>query len=278
MCIPDHVHPSLTIACRTRITNELVEQCERLGDRFAILATDSCQKFDDVRASRVSVETKGAGIDSPFAAIYYPWIVIPREERNQVKSFLAPAIGHVAGAWARNDADRGIHTAPVGLEIRGAAVQGIASSLSSERLDQIERLGINGLYLDSATGAVRIARARTTAIEYDRTHINVERTIAFARQVAQSLIRSLRLKRSDEEAWACITCSITVFLTELWVDGALRGSTKDEAFYVKCDADTNPPEIVDLAVINCEFGLALPEPGVVRRVLVVNRLETSGPY
>ena len=40
---------------------------------------------------------------------------------------------------------------------------------------------------------------------------------------------------------------VGAFLTRVWRDGALFGATPDEAFYVKCDAEINPPEVATRA-------------------------------
>jgi phage tail sheath protein FI len=42
--------------------------------------------------------------------------------------------------------------------------------------------------------------------------------------------------------------------------GALFGSTPDQAFYVKCDAETNPPEVRDAGQLICEIGMCPVKP------------------
>ena len=54
--------------------------------------------------------------------------------------------------------------------------------------------------------------------------------------------------------------TITAFLLEVWRGGALFGATPEEAFYVKCDAETNPPESVDAGRLVCEIGIAPVKP------------------
>jgi phage tail sheath protein FI len=53
---------------------------------------------------------------------------------------------------------------------------------------------------------------------------------------------------------------VTAFLRTVWLSGALFGVTPEEAFYVKCDAETNPPELRDLGQMVCEIGLAPVKP------------------
>src|SRR5581483_9630030 len=46
----------------------------------------------------------------------------------------------------------------------------------------------------------------------------------------------------------------------LWRDGALFGTTPEEAFFVKCDAETNPPESIDEGKLVVEVGIAPVKP------------------
>ena len=60
--------------------------------------------------------------------------------------------------------------------------------------------------------------------------------------------------------WKKITRNITAFLLNLWRSGALFGSTPEEAFYVRCDDELNPPESIDAGYVVCEIGLAPAKP------------------
>lgn len=46
---------------------------------------------------------------------------------------------------------------------------------------------------------------------------------------------------NDQNLWAKITRNVSAFLAIQWRAGAiLLGATQQEAFYVKCDAETEP--------------------------------------
>jgi len=62
---------------------------------------------------------------------------------------------------------------------------------------------------------------------------------------------------------------LTAYLDGLFERGALKGRSPDEAFYVKCDGETNPPEVVDAGVVVTHVGLALAAPAefVVARII-----------
>jgi len=53
---------------------------------------------------------------------------------------------------------------------------------------------------------------------------------------------------------------VDVFLGDLWKQGALVGAAQDEAYYVKCDEETNPPEARDAGQLICEIGISPVKP------------------
>ena len=65
---------------------------------------------------------------------------------------------------------------------------------------------------------------------------------------------------NDERLWAKIVGNVTLFLTAVWRDGALFGNNPQEAFYVKCDDETNAPEDRDLGLVTTEVGVANVRP------------------
>jgi phage tail sheath protein FI len=60
--------------------------------------------------------------------------------------------------------------------------------------------------------------------------------------------------------WAKIERNVTAFLTTLWRSGALFGTTPQEAFFVKCDAETNPANLRELGQVVTEIGVSLVRP------------------
>ena len=65
---------------------------------------------------------------------------------------------------------------------------------------------------------------------------------------------------NDDALWAKIRRTISAFLVNEWRKGALFGLTPDEAFYVKCDGETNPAEGIDAGQVVCEIGVAPVKP------------------
>ena len=65
---------------------------------------------------------------------------------------------------------------------------------------------------------------------------------------------------NTRDLWKKLTRNITAFLLNIWRSGALFGDTPEEAFYVRCDDELNPPESIDAGYVVCEIGLAPAKP------------------
>ena len=65
---------------------------------------------------------------------------------------------------------------------------------------------------------------------------------------------------NDPDLWARVRRDVRAFLSVVWRSGALFGLTPDEAFYVKCDAETTTQVDRNLGIVNIEVGFAPLKP------------------
>ena len=65
---------------------------------------------------------------------------------------------------------------------------------------------------------------------------------------------------NGEELWERVATSIQAFLDVQWRDGALRGETAEQAYYVKCDADLNTEDTMNLGRLIAEIGYSKKKP------------------
>jgi hypothetical protein len=72
--------------------------------------------------------------------------------------------------------------------------------------------------------------------------------------------------------WIRINRELDAFFEGLFAQGALQGKSPQEAFFVKCDAETNPPEVRAEGKVVVEIGLAPAKPSE----FIIVRL-TGGP-
>jgi hypothetical protein len=253
LCVPDHVHPSLSQADRAKIANEMVDQCERLGDRFAILSVSKGEQ--DVSGIRPTHDTT-------LAALYYPWIRV--EDPSSQQKILIPPVGHIAGIFARSDTQRGVHRAPVDQEVRGLSREEgkgfVEFELVPDQLDISERLSVNAIRDLGLDLGVRVVSALTMSIDAQWRSISARRFLAFVRESVVCGIRWVRFESNDQRLWSRVTKEVEAFLTKVWQSGALSGQTVEEAFYVRCDENTITQNDIDNGRVVCLIGLSLLEP------------------
>ena len=107
---------------------------------------------------------------------------------------------------------------------------------------------------------IRIWGARTLSSDPEWRYINVRRLFNF---ISESIMEGTQwsvFEPNDEKLWIQLRIAATNFLTRVWSDGALFGSTPGEAFYVKCDSETNPPEVIEAGQVICEIGISPVKP------------------
>ncbi|MGW2250126.1 phage tail sheath family protein [Kitasatospora sp. NPDC001660] len=229
----------------------VMSHCEQMGDRIAVLDPPPGLNAQQMRTWR----NDEAGFDSRYAALYYPWITVfdPATGRN----VLVPPSGHIAGVWARSDAERGVHKAPANEVIRGAV--DLEIRLSKGEQDLLNPIGVNCVRAFPGRG-IRIWGARTLSSDPAWRYLNVRRLFNYLEESILIGTQWVVFEPNDDRLWSSIRRNITAFLTEEWRRGALFGRTAAEAFYVKCDRDNNPPESIDLGQVVCEIGVAPVKP------------------
>jgi phage tail sheath protein FI len=231
------------------IQGAVLDHCEKAGDRFAVL--------DGQRATTFTpAAIQGTVRDSDYAALYFPWIEVydPVTDDNEY----VPLSGHMAGIYARVDTERGVHKAPANEVIRGAV--GLESRLSKADQDGLNPDGIN--VIRAFNGNITVWGARTLGGDDNGEwkYINVRRLFLFLRESIDEGTQWVVFEPNAPDLWAKIVRNVTAFLTNVWRAGALFGSTPEEAFYVKCDEETNPPEVRDLGQVVTEIGVAVVKP------------------
>ncbi len=227
------------------VQDALLTHCEVRKDRFAIL--------DSPETISGGVDRLPKPRDSKYGAYYFPWIQVYDPEDGNV--FVAPS-GHIAGVYSRVDSERGVHKAPANEIVRGAL--GLKYNVSKGEQDLLNPKGINAIRFLS--GGIRIWGARTLSSDPEWKYINVRRLFIMVEQSIERATQWVVFEPNDHRLWKRVTRTITSFLTLLWRTGALMGTAPEHAFYVKCDEETNPPEVVDAGQLVVEIGLAPTKP------------------
>ena len=170
----------------------------------------------------------------------------------------APPSGHMAGVWARTDGTRGVHKAPANTNIAGAL--DLKSRVSKGDQELLNPAGINCIRYFTGDG-ILVWGGRTLAAEASEfRYINVRRLTNMIKESILDGTRWAVFEPNHHPLWAALRRDVNAFLTNVWRDGALVGTTPGEAFYVKCDAETNPPEVRDAGMVVTEVGIAPVKP------------------
>lgn len=255
----------------------LIKHCDVREDRFAILDcpenVEDPKGFPDTEKLNFGEQGPSEFLPGPDknAAYYFPYIEvvdpakmlqdedpardIPSKYRGRV---YVPPSGHIAGIYSRTDEERGVHKAPANCVVRGAV--DLKYYVSTPKQELLNPRGVN--CIRNMNGNIVVWGARTLGGDKNGEwkYINVRRLFLFLRESIDEGTQWAVFEPNDQALWGKVRRNVTAFLTNVWRAGALFGSTPDEAFYVKCDAETNPPEIRELGQMVCEVGVSIVRP------------------
>jgi uncharacterized protein len=195
--------------------------------------------------------------DGGYAAFYFPWITV-RDPLSSNDLVNVPPSGHLAGILARTDATRGVHKAPANEAVRGAL--NLTYLLTREEQGVLNQSGVNCIRSFAREG-IRVWGARTIADgSSEWRYLNVRRLFNMIEESIATSTRWIVFEPNDRTLWKSIRRDISAFLTRLWRDGALMGRTPQEAFFVKCDEETNPTDVIDAGTVVTLVGIAPVKP------------------
>lgn len=251
-----------------RVQKAALAHCRQHRNRFAILdapnGVDPTQSVSaaaaTLRAWRDDVITGES--DPSYGALYYPWI-------KTTAGRLVPPSGHVAGIYARTDADTGVFRPPANQEIFDvfdlefpidAVIQG---ELNPDSIDCLRAFPGRGL---------RVYGARTLSPDPSWRYISVRRLfITVGRWIDRNMLFAT-FEPNAPRLWIRIQRELRVYLDKLWRSGALKGDVAADAYFIKCDGETNPPEERELGQVTTLIGMAPVVPHEFIVVRIIHRL------
>ncbi|MGK7884124.1 MAG: phage tail sheath family protein [Crocosphaera sp.] len=243
----------------------IIAHCAKMEDRVAILDGDK----DQAPGSISGIRPVGRSAAASYAAIYYPWIkVFDPVTETQIN---IPPSGHIAGIYARNDATRGVYKAPANEVIINAL--DVSSPISKAQQDGLNPESIN--VIRSFKGTIKVWGARTMADDAnaDFRYVSTRRYFNYLRESIDEGTQFAVFEPNDLGLWQRIKRTVGDFLLNEWRNGALFGETPDKAFFVKCDAETNPKEVRELGQVVTLIGVAIVKPA---EFVIFRIQQTSG--
>lgn len=193
-------------------------------------------------------------------ALYYPWVRAPGSAR------FTPPSGAVTGTIARVDVHEGVHRAPAGMEALGLCDLG--ELVDDERQRQLAALGVNCIRAFRGRG-LRLWGASTLADDPQWRPLSVRRLFHTIGRWLELRLADLAFEGNDAMTWNRLAREVGSYLDGLHAAGALRGRVPAEAYFIKCDAETNPPAVRDAGMLVAEIGVAplIPQEFIALRLI-----------
>ena len=259
LCIPSYTESG---DVDVSLVADAAGYCEK---RRAMLLVDPPSAWRDkstARAQFTDPNDDKVGTRSRNAALFFPRLRQPNPLRGGQMEDFVPC-GAVAGVFARTDTQRGVWKAPAGLDAALVGVPQLSVPLTNEENGELNPLGINCLRAFPAAGRV-VWGARTLRgadqLADEWKYVPVRRLALF---IEESLFRGTQwvvFEPNDEPLWAQIRLNVGAFMNGLFRQGAFQGQTPKDAYFVKCDHETNPQADVNKGIVNIVVGFAPLKP------------------
>ena len=242
-----------------RIQDAMVDICENQKDRFAIL---DCPRTRDIEV----VKRWRRRVDSSYCAFYWPWLGVVSGTDASVARI--PPSGVMAGIFARRDTDDGVHQAPANVPVVDAVE--VSVPVTEDDLGVLNAEGVNVLRL--ARG-IRPWGARTASSDPRWRYVNVRRLFIMLRRSIETGMAWVAFEHNYEKTWESVKEMVSGLLGEMYQKGMFAGGKPEDAYFVKCDGETNPSEAVAEGILTCEIGVA---PATPAEFIVISVVQNTG--
>jgi hypothetical protein len=240
---------------RLFIQNSMIEQCERLRDRIAIL--DPPPDLQPVQMQLWPGQQQLRNPMGKFGALYYPWLKVPDALSVSGPNRAVPPCGHVAGIYARTDHTFGVQKPPANEELEFAA--DTVLSISDLQQESLNDLRVNCLRSLPGRG-IRVWGARSLSTGAQWKFIHTRRLMSMTEESIDKSTRWTVFELNNEALRRTLVHSLNVFLEGIWRRGGLKGTTTAQAYYVRCDETNNPQPVIDQGQLICQVGIAVAAP------------------
>ena len=238
------------------IQGTLIAHAEaRKAYRIAVLDTRPQLSVGEAERDR-------SNIDSTYAALYYPWVIVSNPlarpgTENVPKEIALPPSGFVTGIYARTDVKRGVFKAPANEVVTGALR--FQSDINFDQQAELNPAGVNCLRFFSGRG-YRVWGARTVSSDPEWKYVNVRRYFIYLEASIDRSTQWAVFEPNGENLWANIRDTVDGFLYNEWKNGALLGTSPKEAYFVRCDRSTMTQNDLDNGRLICLIGVAVIKP------------------
>ena len=212
-----------------------------------------------------------------FGAMYAPWILVADPlATGPSPTLFVPPEGHVMGVFARTELERVLWKAPAGVAASVRSTRAVAAEFTDGQHTGLVQDGlVNGIRPTSGAGIV-VAASRTLSTDTRWWFVNVRLLFNFVKSSLRTSLRFVRQEPHSEELRRMVRFNVvTPFLLGLWRRGAFGADPAELVFSVKCDAENNPPNEVELGNFRLEVYFYPVKPAETI-VIVVGQQPSSG--
>jgi len=214
--------------------------------------------------------------DDSYTAAYAPWIIIPDPKRVGMTVTVPPG-GAIAGMMSRIDATVGVFRAPAGVIAGISNAVGVQTKFTDTELGDLNNKHINIIRPVVGAGICCMGGRTRKQFGADK-YVSARRTLI---SIKESLRRSTQwavFENNDQRLWSGLRMTADRILRPLWEAGGLAGANAAEAYYIRCDATLNTPNVIQSGEVRMEVGVALEYPAefVIIRITQFDRGTFSG--
>jgi len=243
-----------------RIHDFMLDSAEQGQDRVALLDIPRTRDVEVVKRWRQR-------LDSSYVAMYWPWIRMTTQGGGPRE---LPPSGIMAGIIGRCDHEAGVHLAPANQAIEGAMDVGLR--LTETDIGELNRQGVN---IFKSFRGIRPWGARTASSEPDWRYLSVRRIFIMLRRTLRYGMSWVPFESNTPDTWQRLSDQIGELLLKLHQKGMFAPGKPEDAFFVKCDSETNPPGAVDAGFLTVQIGVAPATPTEFIMITVVEQMQQS---
>lgn len=259
MAIPDTSSQSYA----SEVITSALTYCSTRKDMFFIAEADPALTAEQAIAAR-----KSSGFNSSFGALYTGRIEILDNKSGAATptKFVSP-LGYIAGKYALVDnlpaPDGGTWNAAAGYSPYGNLPNAISVEKAYSVADRalLNEAGIN-IIRDRASQGILIYGVRTLSEELPFRYINVRRLFLFVQQSVANSVEGTLFRNNNASTWNSLKVTLTTFLGDMFRQGAFKGDTPAQAFFVKVGEKdgVQTTDDTDNGRLVTEIGIAAQKP------------------
>jgi len=255
------VTPGVLHSVHSAITTHVIDVCEDRGDCFFVM--DNSQISDNIATAVSALE----GLDTNYAATYYPWVKILDFDRN--KPVWVPPSVVLPGVIAFNDRVSAEWFAPAGLNRGGLTeVVEVKTRLTHAERDTLYEGRINPIAVFPSTGVCvwgqKTLQGRPSALD----RINVRRLLIAAKKYIASSTRYLVFEQNTSQTRTRFLNIVNPYLESIQQRQGLY------AFRVIMDESNNTPDIIDRNIL---YGQLFLQPAKTAEFIILDfNIQSTG--